>query len=172
MPYDTFTPRSNETGVSSDPTLAFDRPELRDLLGIWEARRRGRRAPARADLDPFVLKAHLGDLFLVDVEHDPVRFRHRLIGTRITQIVRRDATGRYFDDIYIGRLRETMIEVHRRVVSERAPLRIYSRTGHPYNSVYVYDGLLLPLAEDGETVNMVLGALLFTPERVSRAAKA
>jgi len=166
-----IVPRINETGVRVDPALAFDRFELRDLLGIWDARRQGRRMPARADLDPFDLKEHLGHLFLVDVERDPIRFRYRLVGTKITNIVRRDVTGRYFEDIYTGRLLESMIEVQSWVMNESAPLRIFNRTGHPRNTVYVYDGLLLPLSTDGETVNMVLGELLFTPERTSPASK-
>jgi hypothetical protein len=164
-----IVPRSNEIGVRLDPTLAFDRPELRDLLGIWDARRQGRRMPARAELDPIDLKAHLGHLFLVDVERDPIRFRYRLVGTKITNIVHRDVTGQYFEDIYSGRLLASMIEVQSWVVKERAPLRIFSRTGHPRNMVYVYDGLLLPLSEDGEAVKMVLGELLFRPERTSPA---
>jgi hypothetical protein len=169
-PHD-IVPCSNEAGIRLDPTLAFNRPELKKLLGIWDALRQGRRMPARADLGPFDLKAHLGHLFLVDVQRDPLRFRYRLIGTKITNIVHRDVTGRYFEDIYTGRLLESMIEVQSWVVNERAPLRIFNRTGHPRNTVYVYDGLLLPLSADGETVNMVLGEVLFTPERTSHAFK-
>jgi len=61
------TPRINEAGVRFDPSLAFDRPELKNLLDIWDALRHGRRMPARADLNLFDLKSHLGHLFLVDV---------------------------------------------------------------------------------------------------------
>ena len=158
-----ITPRINEAGVRFDPSLAFERPELKSLLDTWEAIRKGRRMPARTDLNLFDLKAHLGNLFLVDVEREPLRFRYRLVGTKITEIVKRDVTGRYFEDIYAGRLLNSMIEVQSWVVNERAPLRVFSRTGHSRNLVYVYDGLLLPLSADGETVNMVLGKLLFTP---------
>jgi hypothetical protein len=66
---------------------------------------------------------------------------------------------------YRGRLLETIVEVNSWVVRERAPLRIFSRTGHHRNEIYNYDGVLLPLSADGETVNMVLGALLFTMDR-------
>ena len=159
----TIRPRTNEAGVKLDPSLAFDRAELKNLLQIWETLRRGRQMPARADLDLFDLKVHLGDLFLVDVEREPRRFRYRLVGTRITQAVERDATGKYFDEIYAGSLLETWTEGHCRAVNEQAPLRVFSRTGDPYTRIYAYEGLLLPLAADGETVNMVLGELLFTP---------
>lgn len=160
-PRRTLAPRQNESGMRHDPGLTFERPELRDLLGLWHAKRQGRLMPARADFTPFDLKALLGNLTLVDVERDPLRFRYRLVGTTITQIVKRDATGCYFEDIYTGRLLETAVAVHAWVVQERAPLRIFSRTGHVRNDVYTYDGVLFPLSADGERVNMVLGALLF-----------
>ncbi len=161
-PRSDLAPRRNESGMQHDPSLAFERRELGDVLDIWHAKRRGRPMPARADLTPFDLKAHLGNVILVDVERDPLRFRYRLVGTNITRIVKRDVTGRYFEDIYAGRLLETALAVHAWVVRERAPLRIFSRTGHARNDIYNYDGVLLPLSADGERVNMVLGALLFS----------
>lgn len=163
------TSRVDEASLELDPSLAIDRPELRNLLDIWDALRRGRRMPARADLDLFDLKQHLGDLFLVDVERDPLRFHYRLVGTRITHAVQRDATGKYFTDIYAGWLLDTWTEAHAWVVKERAPLRVLSRTGDPYTRIYAYEGLLLPLSADGETVNIVLGDLLFTSEKTSAA---
>jgi hypothetical protein len=160
-----LAPRVNECGMQHDPSLAFERLELGDLLGVWQAKLQGRAMPARADLTPFDLKAHLGNLLLTDVEPDPLRFRYRLVGTNITRIVKRDATGGYFDEIYTGRLRETAIAVNTWVVRERAPLRIFSRTGHLRNDIYTYEGVLLPLSPDGERVNMVLGSLLFSMVR-------
>ena len=154
-----------------DETLSFERPELQDLLEIWLSKRQGRLLPARADVSPFDLKAHLGHLFLLDVERDPLRFRYRLIGTAITRVVDRDATGCYFEDIYSGRLLETVVEVMSWVVRERAPLRIFSRTGHARNRIYLYDGVLLPLAKDGETVDMILGELRFTMESARAATE-
>lgn len=160
-PRKVLAPRENESGMQHDPSLAFERPELRDLFGVWQSKRQGRAMPARADLTPFDLKAHLGNLFLTDVEAAPLRFRYRLIGTNITRIVKRDATGGYFDEIYTGRLRETAIAANTWVVRERAPIRIFSRTGHERNDIYTYEGVLMPLSQDGERVNMVLGSLLF-----------
>lgn len=164
-----LAPRLNETGMQHDPSLCFERRELGRLVDLWHAKRQDRPMPARADLTPFDLKAFLGNLTLVDVEADPVRFRYRLVGTNVTRIVKRDVTGRYFEDVYAGRLLETAIAVNAWVVRERAPLRIFSRTGHVRNDIYTYDGVLLPLSPDGERVNMVLGALLFSLVREAAA---
>ena len=160
-----LVPRVNEGGMQHDSSLAFERPELPALLGIWHRKRADRRMPARADFDPVDLKAHLASLILVDVEPEPLRFRYRLVGTNITKVVNRDATGAYFDDIYTGRLLETIVGVNTWLVRERAPVRIFSRTGHPRNQVYTYEGVLLPLSADGASVNMVLGELLFAMDR-------
>lgn len=159
------TPRINEAGVSHDPSLGFERAELDDLLRIWKGLCRDRLMPARGDLDLFDLKQHLGDLFLVDVKQEAPRFRYRLVGTRITHAVQRDATGKSFEDIYAGRLLESWSEAHSWVVNRRAPLRIFSHTGHPHTRIYAYEGLLMPLSADGKTVNMVFGGLLFTPAK-------
>lgn len=156
--------RTNEAGATADPELAFREPQLKALHEIWQGRCRGRRVPARADFDPIDLKTHLGNLFLIDVERTPLRFRVRLIGTRITTVVQRDVTGMYLDQIYAGKLFESLFEALSWVADARAPLRVHSRAGHPRNPFYLYEGLLLPLSADGETVNMVLGGLHFTPE--------
>ncbi len=155
--------------MQHDPSLRFERRELGEFVDLWHAKRDGRPMPARVDFSPLDLKPLLGSVTLVDVEPAPLRFRYRLVGTTITQIVKRDATGRYFDDIYAGRLLETAIAVYAWVVRERAPLRIFSRTGHVRNDIYTYDGVLLPLSADGERVNMVLGALLFSLVREAAA---
>lgn len=157
--------KDDAIGVQSDPALSFTRPELRELLDIWNEKRRGRRMPARAELSPFDFPAHLGHLFIVGIDSVPRRFRYRLVGTEITKILRRDATGRYFEEAYEGRLLATLTEFFSWVAIERVPLRIYCLTGHPRNPVYAYDCVLLPLSADGDTVNMILGELRFTPQR-------
>jgi len=157
--------KDDAISVQSDPALCFTRLELRELLDIWNEKRRGRRMPARADLSPFDFPTHLGHLFIVGVESVPRRFRYRLVGTEITKILRRDATGRCFEQAYEGRLLATLTEFFSWVAIERMPLRIYCLTGHARNPIYAYDCVLLPLSTDGDTVNMILGGLRFTPQR-------
>jgi hypothetical protein len=168
IPSRPFELRLNESGVSLDPALAFARPELKDLLDFWQSKRRGHPMPARADFDPLDLRAHLGHLMLVDVERARLRFRYRLVGTKITEIIKRDVTGRYFEEIYTGRLLVDLIGAFSKVVATRAPLRIYSTTGHPRNDVYLYDCVLLPLSADGESVTMILAEMRFTFERLAQ----
>jgi hypothetical protein len=155
-------------GVEIDPTLTFTRPELKELLDIWNEKRRGLLMPSRADISPFDFRTHLGHLMIVGVESAPRRFCYRLVGTKITETLQRDVTGRYFEEAYKGPLLVKLTEAFSWVVTERVPLRIYCLKGHPRNPTYAYDCVLLPLSADGETANMVLAELRFTPKRWSR----
>ena len=145
--------------------LRLERPELRRLLEYWQAKRRALgRLPARADIDPLEMRFALGHLILADVEHgDPIRFRHRLIGTHIVEHAGYDATGLYVDEVPDGELASHIIPSYRRVVATREPVseRIRGAVGgRPTN----LEMLRLPLSIDGERVDMVLtGAYFMRP---------
>src|SRR5688572_27444072 len=54
--------------------------------------------PRRRDIDPTELPDLLPNLMLLDVERNPLRFRYRLVGTRIVDFSYRDFTGTYLDE--------------------------------------------------------------------------
>ncbi len=144
------------------PQLAIERPELRRLLEYWQTKRRPHdRLPARVDIDPLEMRFALGHLILADVEPgDPIRFRHRLIGTRIVEYAGYDATGLYVDDIPDQELARRLIQSYLDVVATRAPThdRINGMVGgRPLN----LEILRLPLSSDGATIDMVLTGAFF-----------
>jgi hypothetical protein len=146
--------------ASSD--LALDRPELRNLLEYWQAKRRALgRLPARADIDPLEMRFALGHLILADVEHgEPMRFRHRLIGTRIVEHAGYDATGLYVDDIPDKELAQRLLHSYRVVVATREPAhdRVGGMVGGRALNLEV---LRLPLSSNGATIDMVLTGAYF-----------
>ena len=144
-----------------DPDLVVDNSELLDLLAYWKEQRGQQLMPSRADMDPLDLPAHLGYLCLIDVEHDPMRLRYRLIGATITETMGRDMTGRYFDEIYEDEILRDSLAAYTWIVEHRAPLRISGHALYSSKSHYLYEILNLPLSDDGETVNMVFGELRF-----------
>src|SRR3546814_16760855 len=79
------------------------------LYRYWLACRQGRRFPARADLDPLQMRGALGNLPLIEVHRDPLRFRLRLVGTNQTARLGFDPTRLWPDDMttreYNGRPR-------------------------------------------------------------------
>ena len=60
-------------------------PKVIQLLDYWNAKVTDGRLPSRDDVDPIDLGFILGDLILVDVERDPLRFRFRLMGVGMVE---------------------------------------------------------------------------------------
>lgn len=150
--------------VKIDPDLGFVDPRPLKLLEYWNRKRASRRMPSRADISPFEVKEHLGNLVLIDVEHPPLRLRYRLIGTEITSLMERDNTGRYYDEIYSGELLEAIYGSFEWILSNRAPLRSFGEAFYPDKNYYGYEIINLPLSDDDDKVNMVLGELVFAPK--------
>ena len=145
-----------------DLELRFSDARLGDLLRYWDGKRRGRLMPARQDIDPLELKAHLGRLTFIDIEYDPFRFRYRLIGTTTTETLGRDMTGRYFDEIYPPDVLTDALRAYRWTVENKKPLRLFGNAPYANKSMYEFEIVNLPLSEDGTRVNMVLGELIFS----------
>src|ERR1044072_4742557 len=76
-------------------------PGLAQAYAYWDSKRRGRRMPARADLDPTEMPRLLPHLALLDIERSPLRFRYRLVGSHIDDVRREHGknllTGEYLD---------------------------------------------------------------------------
>ena len=135
-------------------------PDLRRLFDYWESRRGGRRYPARRDLDPVEFSFALGNVTLIEVEYEPLRFRFRLMGSLQAQRVGRDLTGKLVDELPQSAYRDLLLKAYREAIE----------TGQPNTTTYeqVIEGkarqfevLRLPLAEDGQTINMLLLCPMF-----------
>ena len=141
--------------------LALTAPVHASAYAYWQSRRPSAGLlPSRTDLDPVDIPQLLPWINLIEVhytEAGDVRFRHRLVGTGIVEMRDRDATGKWFDEFYdrdtLRRIRTVMDEV----IELREP-RIFDNdlgsVGKPHRR---YRTLLLPLASDGRSVDMVIG---------------
>lgn len=145
------------------PVASLEHPLLLGLLRHWEAKRGARAMPARADFRPEEMHAFLGHIFLVDVEHEPRRFRFRLLGTEIVTSYGTELTGRYTDAVQPPAYR-AMIECHyNQVVDSARPMVHRMRfTEHPDKNHQLMR-LAMPLSEDGTRVNMLMMASVFNP---------
>jgi hypothetical protein len=148
----------------SEPTAPqIVSPLLQRLLADWQARRSGRTLPSRRDFDPLDLKYILGKLLLVDVEREPpgLRFRFRLVGTELTARAGVELTGRTLDDYPSPEYREFMRRRYTQTVEERRPLSSVQASLVIDNRIRRYEALLLPLAADGETVDMLMIGIVY-----------
>ncbi|HEV7372084.1 PAS domain-containing protein [Arenibaculum sp.] len=111
--------------------------------------------PGRRHIDPVDLRALLPHIVLADVLPDD--FRLRLVGTRVVDIWGKDHTGLTFGDLpqteFVALLRRS----YARAREERRV--VHTCTPHPLPSLVFYERLTFPLSSDGETVDMVMGAV-------------
>ncbi|MFC3229225.1 PAS domain-containing protein [Marinibaculum pumilum] len=148
--------------IRRDPDLDIQSGELSEVLQVWHALRGDRLMPARADIRPADFRRHLALIALVDVQRSPLRVRYRLMGTAIVNALRRDLTGRWYDEVYPPAIMAEVEQVYGWIVANRRPLRTSGVALFFDRSMYDYEVVNLPLSEDGKEVDMVLGAMRFT----------
>lgn len=138
--------------------------EFRWLYRYWRSRCDGARLPSRARISPIDFPGLLPRIYLVEViRNEHVRdlsFRFRLAGTEHFLINQREITGLMLEEAFAEERFHSVRAAYSTVVSSREPLLTLDcpspRLGREY---VVYDRLLLPLASDGVTVDMLLGYL-------------
>jgi len=150
--------------------LAIADEKIRRFFKYWLDKRGGRKYPARADLDPLDFSYVLGDVVIVDATPSPPgsrwpwTFRYRLVGTNLVQCDGYDLTGRPLDDLpepeYRERVRATWMET--------------CETGLPAHRVREllldrrmrrYEVIVLPLASNGEDIDMLISVQRQLPSR-------
>jgi hypothetical protein len=150
-------------GREVDEVSRIREPFLKDLLALWTARRGGRRMPARSDFDAIELMRFGGRIALIDVEHDPRRYRFRLIGSRITEILGRDSTGCYVDELYEPSFRQLAVEPYERILRDLEPVTSRGNMKRMGKEFLRFQSLDLPLSRDGEVVDMIMKGTQFEP---------
>ena len=145
-----------------NPVLAF-------LKTYWDRKKASRTLPCRADIKPVELKEHLGWIILLDALPDYVDFRYRMIGSRVTQYFLANSTGKTLSEAF-GSYGEAAVNgtlsLHRKAAKDKVVVRAYGGAGWLGRSFLDFDALLLPLSDDGETVNMVLSGFTFDLSRL------
>ena len=133
------------------------------VLAYWQSIRPAPdRLPGRQHVEPSDLAELLRWVWLVDVQREPPRFRYRLIGTGHRQVMGKDFTGRWIDDVFPDFPQmQGYADFLAVMAGELRHMR--RRPEFPVGEKFVaMERLLLPLARDGVTVDMMLGFTLFT----------
>ncbi|MEX2631421.1 MAG: PAS domain-containing protein [Tistlia sp.] len=138
-------------------------PRIRALYDYWAGLRPGGTLlPGRQHLDPIDIPALLPWVWLFDVQRQPLRFRVRLLGTKHYEQMLRDPTGRWVDEAYPSFASQTTYPDYLKVAVEG---RISYRKGPPAYHVdsgcSLLERIMLPLARDGRSVDMILGLTLY-----------
>jgi hypothetical protein len=145
--------------VVHDPApRLIDHPGLRALYDYWDGCRQGGRLPGRQHIDPLHIPDLLPNLMLFDVAA-PDDLRYRLVGTALVARLGRDPTGLPAQDGYLGEDWEKIRPDYLYVVAERRPCLRWNAVLGPRAKRLPYQRLLLPLARDGATVDMLLAGV-------------
>jgi hypothetical protein len=137
-------------------------PELRGLLEYWVAIHPGDRLPSRQDFDPLKVRKALPNIVLTDVERDPYRFRIRLMGTAVVAAMQRDFTGRYLDEVWPDAQNQLLVRHRVEVAETGLPNYRYGLSPTPFRLGFApLERAFLPLAEDGERVDMILSMVAY-----------
>ena len=135
---------------------AIEDEGIRRLYAYWNEKRAGRRFPARAGISTLQTLAFvLGWVVLLDVSHDPLKFRVRLYGSELASRTGHDLTGMAADEHpwpeFSGYVQRTWADV----ISRRQPTHgFFDRTldGQKFR----LEAIRLPLSSDGELIDMLL----------------
>jgi len=139
-------------------------PRARQLLDYWESIRPAPNVlPGRENFQPAAVAPLLASLSLLDVFRNPLRFRYRVVGSSLTVAGYSARAGDWFDEVVPPlprgeRPAEPMIEV----VHSGRPSWVLAPPRMPQvRGVAEIERLILPLARDGRTVDMLLNLTLY-----------
>ena len=130
---------------------------VQQLYAYWLARRDAAGGiPTRAQFDPIDLRGLLPNLYIVDVEQNPQRFRYRLVGTAVVDYNQMEFTGRYLGGIGWDE-EQALLAQYTRVLESRGPVFGYYdwilRSGAKGRAEYG----LFPLANEPGAIVQVIG---------------
>jgi len=147
---------------SKTRNLLIKATPLRSLYRDWDARRGGRSFPARADFDPLELRYILGNLSLVDVLRDPLRFVFRLHASTNAARLGADLTGKELAEMPAVADPDRIRAHYELVINSSAP-QVQQRQGTFANGQHwEFEVLVLPLSTDGENIDMLMAGMAWT----------
>lgn len=122
----------------------------------WLQIRANRKCPTNSDFILTDVPAIVAHFAVVDVLHDPMRFRFRMLGTFVTDIAGRNSTGKFLDiNLFPDNLEEMTwgyryCATHMELTATEGPVDFASRDWTGAEALY------LPLSGDGVRADIVV----------------
>jgi hypothetical protein len=136
--------------------LDFATPQLSQVAAVWEAKRGGRTMPSRGDIGIRDLKHVLPNVSFMDIVREgPLRFRVRMMGSMMDQLVA-PITGRFIDEVVPPHFAQKWTAQWMPAIDGRRMRRAAGRVEFAGRRWYVAESLYAPLAEDGETPDILM----------------
>jgi hypothetical protein len=136
------------------------------VLGYWSSLRRGRRFPARADIDPGEIRIALPHVMITAISYQPFRVRYRLVGTEIVHWARIDFTNRYADELVFDQDERDWTDYYRQVIEAGMPSYAISDWVEDERSPMWVEWVICPLSSDGQTIDRCIAVEDYEPMSV------
>ena len=149
---------------AADIDTADWHPRLVELYRYWRSIHPAHGLPGRQHLDPAAIPHLLSTIWMLDVRREPLRFRYRLVGTRIRERAGRELTGLWLDEAHPTTWQNPQAAARlEALVRTGIPSR---RRGKPtlfyaHRDWREVENLMLPLATDGKTIDVILVITVF-----------
>src|SRR6266568_4222330 len=132
---------------------------VRQLYQYWQTiRPADGKIPGRQHFDPLDVPLLMPLIWMVDVvrEAGAIRFRYRLLGTRHVRAMTRDYTGWWMDEAHANFNGHPYAAHYLQVCAGEVSWRRGKPGFHVHSDYYEMERIMLPLARDGVTVDMIL----------------
>ena len=137
-------------------------PKVRKIFDYWVSIHPDSGLPGRQHFDPIDVPDLLPNIRLVDVVGDPPRFQVRLCGDRVRDHFGSCQQGQFFDEMYPPFANRPSYADFMAVIESGRP-RVHQGFCelNPAKDFVPLERIVLPLASDGRTVDMLLVVSLF-----------
>ncbi len=139
--------------------------QLKDLLAYWLKIHPKDKIPSRQIFDPMSIPKVLPYITMTDVERDPFRLKFRLLGTAVNNAFGREFTGKYFDEEFPNYATSVGYLQRKNVAETGLPEHYVGQGKLRYNLDFKsVEWVLLPLASDGHTPDVIISAISYGGE--------
>lgn len=142
-----------------------DSEALKSVARHWDAVREGRRMPGWTDIQPSAIRAQLPIVWAWRFEARSNEFIGRLAGDRIQRVFGANFRGARMHDVFPADQYARIFERHKRVMAEPAFFRGHGLVFRHLDRFDMGERIILPLGEDGESGDGILGATDFVSYR-------
>jgi len=135
----------------------IDSPRIHRFHAYWKAKRSATDViPLRSEFDPADLRELLPNMVVLDVKQEPLRFRYRLVGTRVAEFNSLDFTG-----LYLGAIgwqeEQQLVQACSDVAASGAPLSGSYTWTLKNGSEGKCEFAIFPFSNDGHAVTQIFG---------------
>lgn len=129
------------------------------LYGYWQKKNKNGCLPGRKDIDPVDMRQFLAHTALIDIVGDATspKFRFRLVGTHIVDVHGSELTGQFIDELDIGdSWHDALALCHYTTENGKPAFQTGEYLRKHDDARFGFERLMLPLAGDGRSVDMLL----------------